>query len=495
MGIVFRQSVKSTIIIFLGAVLGALLIYMSTRILEKSEFGYTRDMIALGAITLPIISLGFNNAIGTLTNKYPHTDDRRRVLFTLGAIMPLIVTTLLSIPYFILRDKIIDLYQPQDRDLANKYFIFLPILILIWSYMSLFESYLLSQIKAAISSFAKEVVLRVANIALLVLVYFKVINFHDFIIGLVLAHCLPTLLMFWASRNLDGFGGSLNFKAFTKKEYQEVLHFSWYHLLLGISMGMIIFLNTLMLGRIDKSGLTSLAEYSTAIYILSIMSMPYRAMSISSFTTLNNAYIENNLPKLANLFYRSSITILIVGVAMFALIFCNMDNAIALLPKGYEEVKTIVNILIVGALIDMSTGLNNEVISISKYYKFNFRLSILVIVLMVCLNLVLIPKYSMQGAAWSYTLSIAVFNIAKMIFLNAKMQLRPFSVKSAYVFAAGIPAAIAGYFMPHLGSPFIDAPVRSLVIIIIYLALLIWWKPSEDLSTYLASITKNKRLF
>ncbi|MCB0698900.1 MAG: polysaccharide biosynthesis C-terminal domain-containing protein, partial [Chitinophagaceae bacterium] len=191
----------------------------------------------------------------------------------------------------------------------------------------------------------------------------------------------------------------------------------------------------------------------------------------------------------------AGVNILIVGIGLFVLIAMNLDNAVAILAEGYESVKPLVLILMLGRLVDMASGLNNELISISRYYKFNFRASALLLIMVFVLDRMYIPIYGIYGAAWVATISLAAFNIAKMIFLYRKMNLHPFTKGSLYVVLAGAAAAVPGFLLPNLGNPFLDATVRSLAIIVCYVGMLLWLKPSNDLVTYLDNIKQNKRLF
>ena len=218
-------------------------------------------------------------------------------------------------------------------------------------------------------------------------------------------------------------------------------------------------------------------------------------MSPASIPTLNKAYLSGDPKQLSSLFHRSGINILIAATAMFLLIACNLDNVVTILPDNYSTIKPIVLILMIGRMIDMATGFNSEVTSISKHYKFNFRISVLLLVMLVAFCYWLIPQYGDFGAAWATTIALALFNIAKMFFLWWKMKLQPFTKNSLLVVVAGMIAFAAGYWFPYILNPVADAIIRSLVIVIAYLGLLIWLKPSEDLNSYLASIKANKRLF
>ena len=50
MGIVFRQSIKTTIVIFAGAVLGAVVTFISPTYFRQAEYGYTKNLINQAAV-------------------------------------------------------------------------------------------------------------------------------------------------------------------------------------------------------------------------------------------------------------------------------------------------------------------------------------------------------------------------------------------------------------------------------------------------------------
>jgi type IV secretory pathway component VirB8 len=66
-----------------------------------------------------------------------------------------------------------------------------------------------------------------------------------------------------------------------------------------------------------------------------------------------------------------------------------------------------------------------------------------------------------------------------------------------------MPALAAGLLLPHFFSQVrhiyintaLDAGLRSFAIVVIYVLMLLWLKPSKDLEEYLVAVRKNKRLF
>jgi O-antigen/teichoic acid export membrane protein len=220
-------------------------------------------------------------------------------------------------------------------------------------------------------------------------------------------------------------------------------------------------------------------------------------MISASFPVLNKAYIDNDMPRVRELFRRSGINIWIVALAMALIIACNLNNVVALLPagKGMEALPKLVLILLIGKLIDMGTGLNNELLSISRYYKFSFYTSIILLVSILFLERWLIPLYGNIGAAWGATISLGIFNLMKMGFLWRKFGLHSFNKAMLLAAFAAIGAFLVGWFMPAISLPIIDAGIRTVIILFIYTGLLIFSKASPDLNEYLRQVRNNKRLF
>lgn len=496
MGIVFRQSIKTTIVIFAGAVLGAVVTFISPTYFRQAEYGYTKNLINQAAVAQLFILLGTGNLIYIFFPRMEGDHARKQVLFTIALMTPLAATVLLCIPYFLFREQFIRLYNPVDIPYVAAFYGWVPLFVLFWGYMTLLEAYLVTHMKVALAAFNREIVVRIGNLALIGLFILDLIDFYTFILGSIFIYLIPVLIMLViARRQIEGFGASRNWSLFSRQEYREFMSFSWFHLFTSLSLNLIGFMDSLLVPMLDEGGMNSLAVYSIAVFITSIALIPYRAMGNAAVPMLNQAYSRNDQPLLENLYNRSAINILVVALAMFLLISCNLPNAIKLLPRAYADVSPLVMILLIGRVVDMITGFNSEMISVSKYYRFIFWLSLGLVAMIAVFMWLLVPTYGTRGAAWGVTLALVLFNIFKMWFLWARMRLQPFSVKSLVVIAAAVPAALVGFWLPLLGNAYLDTVVRSGLILLVYVGMLLWLRPSADLNTYLASIRKNKKLF
>lgn len=495
MGIVVRQSIKTTAVYFAGALLGALTTFAYAHMMSKPEQGYITIFVFQCALIQILTLMGTAALVGYYIQKFPEHDTRQKTLLSFSALVILGASLLFSIGYFAFKDNIIGLYQAEDREYISRYYWLTPFLIVCWSFMTFLDHYLIAKHKVAIAAFMREVAVRLLTIGFLALYYFGYFSFDQFVISIVISYLVPTFILLYVALRVKGFGFSLNFRVFSRAEYKDFIHFSWYHLLTSVTITFMGYIDILMIGPLDKNGIASLAVYRNVAFIISIMGMPVKSISNASFATVNRTFLEEDESSMQRVFNRVGDNILIAGTCMFALIACNLDNVVRIFPEGYDAIKPLVLILMIGRMMDVFTGMNNEVISISKYYKFNFRLSVLLVVCTVALMRYLIPIYGVYGAAWGATISLAAFNIVKALYLWRKLQLKPYTKATLRIFAAGAAACAAGFLLPYLQHVVPDVLVRSAVIIVVYLGASLALNTSQDLKDYISNLKKNKRLY
>lgn len=495
MGVVFRQSIKTTIVTFAGALLGALTVYLSTRFIPEQEYGFSRTLLSQAIVASQVTLIGMHTTLFIFVNKYDVLDERRKVLLSISVLVPLLATLMAAIPYFTLKDYYLTLYSTTDSKYMDKFFIWLPIYTLLWAVMTVLENYLLSHLKVAMSNFIKEIILRGCNILLVVFYALSWLDFWWFMILSVLIHIVPIVLMLRVCNSIEDFGFSVKWNVFSKAEYKKIIDFAISHLFVNVSVILLIYVDQLMLGVLDKQGLVSVAVYSVAIYVLSIFQIPIRAMSSSIAPIFTKAMEDNDENSLDRLFAVSAINVLIVICGMSVLILANVQNLAGILNKSYSAVVVLVPILILGRFIDSMTGFNTEVLTISKYYRFNFILTILLLLVVIFFNYLLIPKYGVYGAAWANTIGFASYNLAKFLFVWKKMNLQPFRKESFLAIMSVIPAATAGYFIPQIANPIADAIVRSTTMVLLLIVSIYYLKPSNEFNQMIKNIKEKKRLY
>src|SRR6185295_14724747 len=104
---------------------------------------------------------------------------------------------------------------------------------------------------------------------------------------------------------------------------------------------------------------------------------------------------RNDMAELKSLYRKSSLNMTIIGFGIFLLIWTVLPFVFDIMPhpEVMREGSYVVFFLGLSQVWDMMTGVNNEIIIYSKYYRFNLFLTLFLAVTNICANLILIPQY------------------------------------------------------------------------------------------------------
>jgi O-antigen/teichoic acid export membrane protein len=188
----------------------------------------------------------------------------------------------------------------------------------------------------------------------------------------------------------------------------------------------------------------------------------------------------------------------IIGMGIFLLIWTTLPYIFEIMPNSEQmrEGTYVVFFLGLSQVWDMMTGVNNEIIIYSKYYRFNLFLTLFLAVTNTIANLILIPQYGMMGAAIATCLSFFLFNLAKYIFIYIKFGFQPLSARIIPVVAFGVGAWILCAWLPTLESPVITLIYKGTLFSTLY-GFAIWkFNISPDINQWIAmALGKVSNLF
>ena len=241
------------------------------------------------------------------------------------------------------------------------------------------------------------------------------------------------------------------------------------------SFSNIIVLNVDVLMVTSLLGLSQTGIYTTAFYIGMVIEIPRRAISQISIPFISENIKNNNYQEIQKNYKEISLHQILIGTLFFILIVTNLNNIFNLIPNSEEFIKgkDVVYVIGLSKLIIMSFSYNSELISLSKHYRFTVITIIILAFISIILNLILIPKYGMIGAAYASLISISFYNIIKFIFIKVKMKISPFSINSFKIIIVGlIVFIIANYLIPSLSNPLLDILMKSLTTTSIYIVIL-----------------------
>ena len=490
MGIVIRQSIKNLIITYIGLAIGYVgTLILNPLILTEEQIGLVRILVSVSFMFSSFAALG---AINIPSKYFPYFNNKEKkhngFLFFLLLIGFLGFLTFVFI-FLIFKRTIYSIYISKAPLLVEYFYYFIP-LTFIALYYNIFQSYIIMQQKPVVPSLIREILIRVLTVFSLLIFFFKWTSFHGLIDLIIITYAISFLILAIYTKYLGSLFLRPNLSVFRSKYLKDILSFGGFALLGNVSGLLVANVDGIMLSAYKGLGATGI--YTIAFFIATVIEIPKRSISQSIIASISEGNKSNNLKLLKDLYKKTSITQLIMGALIFLGIWCNIDNVFHLIPNGniYIQGKWVVFFIGLAKFFDLSTGSNYEIISTSKYYRYDLIFIILLGVLAVITNIIFIPLYGMTGAALASALSVLIFNIFRSTFIYLKMRIQPFTINTLKeLFIIAITLTI-NYFLPKQANFILDIILRSSIISIIFIGLTLFFKVSEDFNLIFKNIIK-----
>ena len=181
MATIRKQAIISGILMYTGFGVGAINILFFTKFFSDGEYGLTRAFMDFGQSIFAFGSLG---AVSVLYKFYPYykdnLTDKKNDLLTWILCTSLFGFTIVTIAGYVFEPFIIRKFSSKSPLFLTYYYWVFPfgLGILLFGIM---EAFSLSLKNAVLPTFLKEILLRILTLSIIILYYFKVINFPTFI--------------------------------------------------------------------------------------------------------------------------------------------------------------------------------------------------------------------------------------------------------------------------------------------------------------------------
>ena len=481
MGVVIRQSFISSALTYVGAVVGFFnVLWLYPKFFnDLDEIGLFRVITDTAILLVPFAQMGLST---TLVKFFPHFKNSAEKIRTLlnTFLVCSVVSFLLFCIIFYLFEKPFQEYIGKNSPEVIPHLKVVLALIFVLVITGILESYSRSLLKIIVPNFLKEVLIRVLSAFIVTLYFLKVLDINELLISLVLVYATALMILFFYLGYLKQLSFKIDIKIFDRALVKSILQYSLFAILSSGSGLIVMKVDSIMVAAM--LGLNDNAIYTTAFYIATVIEMPRRSISQILLPLVSSNFSQGKNTVVESLYRKSSINLLIIGVLLFLGIVSNLDSLYFLIPKWQEFApgKVVVIIIGVAKIIDMVTGVNGEIIIMSRYYKFYIIAISLLAVFIIISNYYLIPAYGLAGAAAASLLSVLVFNLSKLIFIKVKFNMQPFTVNTLKVLLLGAAVFLMIQYLPRNPNPMVDIFIRSSIITFIYCFAIIRLKISEE---------------
>ncbi|MBK9731979.1 MAG: oligosaccharide flippase family protein [Chitinophagaceae bacterium] len=464
MGIVKRQSVQASVISYIGVLIGYVnMALLFPNFLTQDQVGLTRLIISVGVIFSQFALFGTTLSI---LRFFPYLEDKKLRHHGFLSFLLLICMAgflVLTILLLLFKKEFTGLFISKSPLFLDYYYYVFPLSFFLMVY-ELFFMYMRALYKNVVAILIKEVVLRVLQTCAIVLLYFKIVDFDGFFllfIGSYLIHLIAILVYTSYLKQLFIFS-KIDFKGLIS--VREIIRYSMFMFVAVIASYYTSNIDQIMIGSLI--GLKSIAIYTIAFFIGTMIQIPGRAMNQVALPIITDAWKRKDMGKLQELYTQTSLNQLIIGGFIFLLIWINIDLLLSFLPENYQQAKPIIMIVGLGKLIDLATGVNGEILMLSKHSKVTMTTYLILIVASTVANLLLIPIWGIAGSAMATALSLILYNLIRMLFLYYKYQMQPFStntLKACLLLASGF---VVYYLMPSTSNTWFNSFYETAVITI-----------------------------
>jgi O-antigen/teichoic acid export membrane protein len=499
MSTIRKQSIISSVVVYIGFALGFLNTYLFTRQggLTKEEFGLTNTFLAFASIMFSVANLGMPAYIVKFFPYYKsHVPDKKNDQLSWSLLITCIGFLLVLIAGVAFKGILIDKIFNNSPELP-KYYYWTFLFGFGYTLFMIFEPYAWQQRKAVLSNFLKEVLFRLFVSALILLVTFGAIKtFNDFIGIYSFTYLIIALILILYFVKIKQLHLTLNVSIVTKKFFKKIVALAGF-----VWGGSLVFnvanvFDTIVIAAVAPNGMAAVAIYSLAQNISSLMQAPQRAIISAAVGPLSQAWKAKDYNKIDMIYHRSSINQLIFSCAMFCLIWLNFNDGIDTfhLQAGYKDARWIFFYIGIYKIIDMGTGLNSQIIGTSTFWRFEFISGLVLFTFTLPLNYELTRHIGLIGPAISSLIGFTVYNLIRFIFLYRKFKMQPFTSKTLYTLLLAAGCYYISWLLFNDYSGLIWIFLRSTVFVSLFVTGMFLLNLSPDVRPVLTTLMKRLRL-
>ena len=490
-----KQTITASVFIFAGFIVGAANTYFFTKsgLFTTEQYGLTRIFFDFGQLITAFASFG---VIPVIYKFYPYYKDNLKKrdidIITWAIVLALIGFLLSVIAGWILEPLFIRKYSAKSKLIVDFYYLMFPFALGMLLF-SLFEGFSLALHKAVTPNLLKETVLRLATTVIILLYYFKLISYTEFIYFFSCIYFVILIVLIFYLKKIDKLHLSFHVSRVTKKFWKKMVKMQSYLLGGSIIAAVAATIDGFLIAGFQNLG--AVGVFTLSQYVANLIQIPQRSIQSVSVSHLSEAWKNKNHKEIERIYSRSCINLLILALFIFGNIWLNVKQGIGLLhlQNDYLNGLTVVLILGITRIIDAGTGVNNYVIGTSTFWSFDFSSGVILLFFRIPLSWILIKHYGIIGSACAELISLTVYNFIRFEFIRRKFNMQPFNQKTIYAILLTVAAYFICYYLLMGVNGWAGIVFRSLLFSCIMVAGIFMMRLTPDAFQLLQTVKKRLR--
>jgi O-antigen/teichoic acid export membrane protein len=427
MGIIAKQSIRGTIVTYLGIAVGVVTtFFVLTRFLTTEEIGLARVLIDAATLFIGLAQLGTNASI---IRFYPYfrekSSEEDHGFFFWALVVPFIGFVVFAIIYWACRVPLGAWFGDKSPLFVEYYYFVLP-LAFFMLYQTICESTCNVLMHIVVPRAVRELIVRVGLLTIYLLYAFKVLSMDGLVIGLCVNYAVAAMInmLYFFSLKPILLRPDWTFLRENKALVRRYLTYTGFLLLSAVTTVLAPTLSSFFVTA--KMGLDSTGIFAIATYMAVMVSVPSRSVAAIASPQLARAIKEQNREECSHLINQVTRNMLLIGGFILLAMWVNIDLIFHILPNGatFAQAKNVVLILGVSQLVLATFTICYTALNYSRFYAFSLFISLALTISALILNNYLVPLYGMNGAALSNLLSYGLYVALTILFVVSLCRIR-----------------------------------------------------------------------
>lgn len=465
MSVVARQGFKYSVVGYLGFLLGtfsAIFVFPH----DMEFYGKLRYVLPTAEMLLPVVVFGLSFSNVKFFNQ-TYQDGKHQNFLSLSLLGILLNFIIFLIGYFA-----VNLLFPklQETEMWQMKRLILP-LILVLAFSAVFNKYLSNFKRIVVPNIFENLLPKIANVGAFCLFFY--IGFPEkaaylFFIGIFI---LGLFGYVYYTNRLEKLKPDFSTNYIKKDNlWKEVLNYSFYGFLGNIGNIVAVRIDSVMI--VEFLGFEPNGVYNTLYSIISLITVPAMGLYSISAPIINKHLAENDYEELDRLHKKSSLILFFLGLVLLSCVLVGFPYLTHFIKNGelLRKSEPVIWVLGFALLFDLATGFNGHIISLSKYYRFNIVVMLFLAVTTVLLNIYFLKNTNLElfGVAIATSISLTLFNIAKITFNYIKFGVFPLTIEMIYALIIGTLGITVAIILPDFKSSFVNLIYKPSILLILF---------------------------
>ena len=411
MGVIAKQSIRGTIVTYLGIAVGVVTtFFVLTRFLTTEEIGLARVLIDAAVLFVGLAQLGTSSSVIRFYPYFHDDSEEDHGFFFWALVVPFIGFVLFALIYWACRVPLGAWFGDKSPLFVEYYYFVLP-LAFFMLYQTICETTCNVLMHIVVPRAVRELVVRVGLLVVYLLYAFDILSLDGLVIGICVNYALAALinLCYFFSLQKISLRPDWNFLRENTPLVRRYLVYTGFLIVSAATTTLAPSLSSFFVTA--KMGLDSTGVFAIATYMAVMVSVPFRSVTAIASPQLARAIKEQNREEGSKLIQQVTRNLLLIGGFILLLIWINIDLIFHILPNGetFAPAKNVVLILGVSQLVLATFSICLTTLNYSRFYAISLLLSLILIVSALVLNNYLVPLWGMDGAAISNVVSYGLY--------------------------------------------------------------------------------------